>query len=88
MTKQMSGQRSKVNALISSQSGTISAYMSTLINRDMSLLICSYSNADGEVNTMFSPVRSMAGDTVAIRMYFFDEWDFEYDWDIFYIVLV
>jgi len=54
----------------------------------MSLLICSYSNADGEVNTMFSPVRSMAGDTVAIRMYFFDEWDFEYDWDIFYIVLV
>ena len=48
---------------------------------------CSYSNADGEVNTMFAPVQSMVGDTVAIRMYFFNEWNFEYDWEIFYIVL-
>ena len=47
----------------------------------------SYSNAEGEVNTMFAPVQSMVGDTVAIRMYFFNEWNFEYDWEIFYIVL-
>ena len=48
---------------------------------------CSYSNGEGEVNTMFAPVQSMVGDTVAIRMYFFNEWNFEYDWEIFYIVL-
>ena len=48
---------------------------------------CSYSNSDGEVNTMFAPVQSMEGDTVTIRMYFFDEWNFEYVQEVFYIVL-
>ena len=38
----------------------------------------SYSNADGEVNTMIAPFRSMVGDTMTIRMYFWNEWDFEY----------
>jgi hypothetical protein len=47
----------------------------------------SYSNADGEVNTMIAPVRSMVGDTMTIRMYFWNEWDFEYEWESFYIVL-
>jgi hypothetical protein len=48
---------------------------------------CSYSNSDGEVNTMFAPVQSMEGDTATIRMYFFDEWNFEYVQEVFYIVL-
>ena len=47
----------------------------------------SYSNSDGEVNTMFAPVQSMEGDTATIRMYFFDEWNFEYVQEVFYIVL-
>ena len=47
----------------------------------------SYSNSDGEVNTMIAPVRSMVGDTMTIRMYFWNEWDFEYEWESFYIVL-
>ena len=47
----------------------------------------SYSNSDGEVNTMFAPVQSMEGDTVMITMYFWSEWDFEYEWESFYIVL-
>ena len=32
----------------------------------------SYSNAEGEVNTMFAPVRTMKSDTVTIRMYFYN----------------
>ena len=48
---------------------------------------CSYSNSDGEVNTMFAPVQSMEGDTATIRMYFFDEWNLEYVQEVFYIVL-
>ena len=48
---------------------------------------CSYSNADGEVNTMFAPVQSMEGDTVMITMYFWSEWDFEYEHEVFFIVL-
>ena len=47
----------------------------------------SYSNADGEVNTMFAPVQSMEGDTVMITMYFWSEWDFEYEHEVFFIVL-
>jgi hypothetical protein len=47
----------------------------------------SYSNADGEVNTMIAPVRSMVGDTMTIRMYFWSEWDFVYEYEVFYIVL-
>ena len=46
----------------------------------------SYSNADGEVNTMFAPVQSMEDDTVTVRMYF---WNNEYEIidEVFYIVL-
>jgi len=46
----------------------------------------SYSNADGEVNTMIAPVQSMVGDTMTIRMYF---WNNEYEIidEVFYIVL-
>ena len=46
----------------------------------------SYSNSDGEVNTMIAPVQSMVGDTMTIRMYF---WNNEYEIidEVFYIVL-
>ena len=46
----------------------------------------SYSNAEGEVNTMFAPVQSMEDDTVTVRMYF---WNNEYEIidEVFYIVL-
>ena len=37
---------------------------------------CSYSNSDGEVNTMIAPVQTMVGDTMTIRMYF---WNNEYE---------
>ena len=53
---------------------------------------CSYSNADGEVNTMFAPVQSMEGDTVMITMYWYhitelDFSDFGRRDESFYIVL-
>jgi hypothetical protein len=46
----------------------------------------SYSNGIGEVNTMIAPVQSMVGDTMTIRMYF---WNNEYEIidEAFYIVL-
>ena len=46
----------------------------------------SYSNSDGEVNTMIAPVQSMVGDTMTVRMYF---WNNEYEIidEVFYIVL-
>jgi len=46
----------------------------------------SYSNSDGEVNTMIAPVQSMIGDTMTIRMYF---WNNQYEIidEVFYIVL-
>ncbi|MBC8193806.1 MAG: hypothetical protein H8E18_15575, partial [FCB group bacterium] len=34
---------------------------------------CSYSNADGEINTMIAPVRAMIGDTMAVVIQFSDE---------------
>ena len=37
---------------------------------------CSYSNSDGEVNTMIAPVQTMVGDTMTIRMYF---WNNDYE---------
>ena len=48
--------------------------------------LASYSNADGEVNTMIAPVQSMVGDTMTIRMYF---WNNQYEIidEVFYIVL-
>jgi len=53
---------------------------------------CSYSNADGEVNTMFAPVQSMEGDTVMITMYWYhvtelDFSDFGKREESFFIVL-
>ena len=46
----------------------------------------SYSNSDGEVNTMIAPVQSMIGDTMTVRMYF---WNNKYEIidEVFYIVL-
>ena len=46
----------------------------------------SYSNGEGEVNTMFAPVRSMKSDTVTIRMYFWNN-DYKIVDESFYIVL-
>ena len=34
---------------------------------------CSYSNAEGEINTMIAPVRSMIGDTMTLGIQFSDE---------------
>ena len=34
---------------------------------------CSYSNSDGEVNTMIAPVRSMRGDTLIVGYLYFNE---------------
>jgi|TARA_Y100000296_G_scaffold70347_1_gene84985 hypothetical protein len=34
---------------------------------------CSYSNGDGEVNTMFAPVRTMISDSVTISMYYYND---------------
>lgn len=34
---------------------------------------CSYSNADGEINTMIAPVRSMIGDTMTVGIQFSNE---------------
>ncbi len=53
---------------------------------------CSYSNADGEINTMFAPVQSMEGDTVMITMYWYhvtelDFSDFGKREESFFIVL-
>ena len=46
----------------------------------------SYSNSEGEVNTMFAPVRTMKSDTVTIRMYFWNN-DYKIVDESFYIVL-
>ena len=46
----------------------------------------SYSNAEGEVNTMFAPVQSMEDDTVTVRMYFWNN-DYKIVDESFYIVL-
>ena len=46
----------------------------------------SYSNGEGEVNTMFAPVQTMKSDTVTIRMYFWNN-DYEIIDEVFYIVL-
>ena len=46
----------------------------------------SYSNGEGEVNTMFAPVQTMKSDTVTIRMYFWNN-DYELIDESFYIVL-
>jgi hypothetical protein len=53
---------------------------------------CSYSNSDGEVNTIFAPVQSMEGDTVMITMYWYhvtelDFSDFGIREESFFIVL-
>ncbi len=47
---------------------------------------CSYSNSDGEVNTMIAPVQSMIGDTMSIRMYFWNN-NYEIIQEFIHIVL-
>ena len=47
---------------------------------------CSYSNSDGEVNTMIAPVQTMVGDTMTIRMYFWNN-DYELIEEFIHIVL-
>ena len=37
----------------------------------------SYSNSDGEVNTMIAPVRTMRGDTATIYYGYWDNWRYE-----------
>lgn len=34
---------------------------------------CSYSNAEGEINTMIAPVRSMVGDTMMVGLWYCDD---------------
>ena len=46
----------------------------------------SYSNSDGEINTMFAPVRTMESDTVTVTMYYYN-YDYELIQESFYIVL-
>ena len=46
----------------------------------------SYSNSDGEVNTMIAPVQSMVGDTMTIRMYFLNN-NYELIEEFIHIVL-
>ena len=47
---------------------------------------CSYSNSQGEVNTMFAPIRTMKSDTVTVWVYFYDN-TFEFNIDSFRVVL-
>ena len=47
---------------------------------------CSYSNSYGEVNTMIAPVQTMVGDTMTIRMYFWNN-DYELIEEFIHIVL-
>ena len=46
----------------------------------------SYSNEDGEVNTMIAPVRSMVGDTATIFYVYHDEWTYEDTYGEFNII--
>ena len=46
----------------------------------------SYSNEDGEVNTMIAPVRTMVGDTATIYYGFWDNWRNEATYDEFSII--
>jgi len=46
----------------------------------------SYSNSEGEVNTMFAPVRSMIGDTITIWSYYWNN-DYEVIVDSLKIIL-
>jgi hypothetical protein len=45
-----------------------------------------YSNSDGEVNTMFAPVRSMVGDTVVVWIYYWNYDDELMEYNIFIIL--
>jgi len=47
---------------------------------------CSYSNSSGEVNIMIAPVQTMVGDTMTIRMYFWNN-DYELIEEFIHIVL-
>ncbi len=46
----------------------------------------SYSNSDGEVNTMLAPVQTMIGDTAAIHYSFYDDWRGEQTDGVFYVI--
>ena len=46
----------------------------------------SYSNEDGEVNTMIAPVRSMVGDTATIFYVYHDEWTYDDTYGEFKII--
>ena len=46
----------------------------------------SYSNADGEVNTMIAPVRTMRGDTATFYYSYWDNWRYEATTGLFKII--
>ena len=46
----------------------------------------SYSNEDGEVNTMIAPVRSMVGDTATIFYVYHDNWTYKETYGGFHII--
>ena len=46
----------------------------------------SYSNSDGEVNTMMAPIKTMVGDTAAIQYSFYDDWRGEETNGVFYVI--
>ena len=46
----------------------------------------SYSNSDGEVNTMIAPIRTMVGDTATIMYGWYDDWTSEEVIDKFYVI--
>ena len=47
---------------------------------------CSYSNSDGEVNTMMAPIKTMLGDTATIQYSFYDDWRGEETNGAFYVI--
>ena len=46
----------------------------------------SYSNSDGEVNTMIAPIRTMVGDTATIYYGYFDNWTYDETYGEFNII--
>ena len=46
----------------------------------------SYSNMEGEVNTMMAPVKTMIGDTATIYYVYFDNWTYEDTYGEFYVI--
>ena len=46
----------------------------------------SYSNEDGEVNTMIAPIKTMVGDTATIFYAYFDNWTYKETYGGFHII--